>query len=324
LEQQLASEKADKEKNHQRVDATMKLKDKELHSLRAQVETIEIEAKAARLECQMMGRMVSAKDEDILNERAATAALSKKVDELERMLHQTNNTSAGLREEIENRVIEQMEGKMLQMQLLHDAELATMTEALTREVALSEKRKDARGTELVSKFEELQGTLERTQEELDRVTKERNRLAEELKNAHKMALQQSSNKRSQQEGSLDLDSNEDIPLLKKRLLAQAEQLWTLGNEVSRLKSALDARPPTPSTGGLSRSPALGPTVSPTPTPSGDTPSVNQGYLRSVLVRFLSEKNDDVRGNILPVLATMLCFTTHDLKTIFAANPRWMS
>lgn len=47
------------------------------------------------------------------------------------------------------------------------------------------------------------------------------------------------------------------------------------------------------------------------------------YLKSIIVKLLCEKNDEVKANLVPVLTTLLQLDTDELRAIFSSNPGWM-
>eukprot|EP00759_Apiculatamorpha_spiralis_P030723 PhF_6_TR32349/c0_g1_i1/m.47967 len=310
LEQQVSHDKLEYDKHQQRVEATMKLKDLELQTLRSQVESLEIEVRAAKMESTTLTKAVVAKDEEIIRERAATDAIQRRLEEMEQTMRAVNEGRESIKEEIENSLWEQMETKLQHMQRIHEAEISALTSAVGMESQIADKRKDLKIAELTNRVQELTVLNEKLRDDIAMEKEERKRdLAMEREKREKQTVSSLPTSTTSAAASAMDEASESPVVLKKRIASQAEQLWVLGNEVARLKAALETREA--STTPYSKTPSP---HHPAPAMTNNHPSssegvVNIGYLRSVLVRFLSERNDDVKGNILPVLATMLAFST---------------
>lgn len=89
--------------------------------------------------------------------------------------------------------------------------------------------------------------------------------------------------------------------LEQQVAALSEQLWAANNALLETKSQKR------SDGGGRH---------------GGSQQVS-AYLRSIMVKLLCERSDDVRANLIPVLTTLLQLEADDLRLIYTANPGWM-
>lgn len=94
-------------------------------------------------------------------------------------------------------------------------------------------------------------------------------------------------------------STDRIATLEQQVKSLSEQLWVANNAILETKAKRASEK-----GGK----------------SGEGQQMS--YLKSIVVKLLCEKGDDVRSNLVPVLATLLFLDAEDLRAIYTANPTW--
>jgi hypothetical protein len=109
--------------------------------------------------------------------------------------------------------------------------------------------------------------------------------------------------------------------LRRQLLMKSEQLWDANQQIVQLRATLRTHANQKS----SSSPIGGRKGLGFAAASNDEQGQQQAqYTRAVLLNFFTAKSEEVRGGLVPVMATLLQLTTEELKAIYKANPDWIS
>ena len=95
--------------------------------------------------------------------------------------------------------------------------------------------------------------------------------------------------------------------LERHVAHLSDQLWTANHNALEAKSAASAKD----------APQSGPQARVKPD------AQQQSYFRSVLVKMLCARTDDVRSSLMPVLTTIAQLEANDLRVIYSANPGWI-
>jgi hypothetical protein len=93
--------------------------------------------------------------------------------------------------------------------------------------------------------------------------------------------------------------------LEKHVAHLSDQLWTVNHTALEAKAAKDD----PSS--MQQQPRARPDAQ------------QQSYFRSVLVKLLCARTDDVKSSLMPVLTTIAQLDSNDLRQIYGANPGWI-
>ena len=98
--------------------------------------------------------------------------------------------------------------------------------------------------------------------------------------------------------------HQQIRKLEEEKDHQAKRIWHLQREVIERKEAQ---------GELKEKPSTAEELS---------YSQQQNYLKGVVLNFLTARNEEIRGSLIPILAAILQLSAAELKAIYSENPAW--
>ena len=110
--------------------------------------------------------------------------------------------------------------------------------------------------------------------------------------------------------------NMNVEDLHRMLIAKSEQLWQANQEVLQLRAIAAA-----SQQQQNQSSLRGASGSSGGRSSG-IDAAQSAYLRAILVKIFCEEDERLKGALMPVLATVVQWSTEELRAIYHANPEW--
>lgn len=309
LQSQLVAMSSQFDKYKKRSEQTIKLSAKDLETLRAEQENLSRalhDAKGALSESQLA---VAQRD-------IAIATLERQVEELSSVAQQLQDRIAAFEdtaapnpvkslgsstkewEAHEADIREHYAREMSEMAAQHESEIERLREELgCANAHRLLPRTDgcrAAGGEDDEAYRVLLAELDTTRKSCEWLRAEKQRLENQV--AAINSTQQCQRGASGNGGA----EASHVRELERQLKAQAEQLWAVNEQLLELRASGTS----PKNGSVSGTQQQG------------------EYLRSVLVKLLCARSDDVRAGLVPVLATILQLHDADLKAIYTSNPTW--
>eukprot|EP01064_Diplonema_japonicum_P008239 TRINITY_DN1571_c3_g1_i1.p2 TRINITY_DN1571_c3_g1~~TRINITY_DN1571_c3_g1_i1.p2 ORF type:complete len:399 (+),score=104.20 TRINITY_DN1571_c3_g1_i1:1704-2900(+) len=290
----------------ERTNVAMKLRSKELSALQTRYTNLEEEQTATRdsLEKTTAERKRTEEEisrlEDLASQASISVARQMEIHtsemEMSRRVHESEKlTALSLQREQLQEVKDSYEAKILALHKMHEQEIAELSMKIDGMHAVSVSSAQDRVDELLKMNVELQNKLVAQEAETTD-------LKEEL--ATKLSMNSSMSDSVHKNGGEVRELEQKVKRLLEENDHQAKRLWALQRELIEAKDAAGALREKPTTvDELSH-------------------AQQQSYLRGVLINFLTARTDDMKGNLMPLLATLLQLSPAELKSIYLVNPDW--
>eukprot|EP01060_Flectonema_neradi_P018487 TRINITY_DN25336_c0_g1_i1.p1 TRINITY_DN25336_c0_g1~~TRINITY_DN25336_c0_g1_i1.p1 ORF type:complete len:411 (+),score=97.13 TRINITY_DN25336_c0_g1_i1:168-1235(+) len=285
----------------ERTNVAMKLRGKEMANRESKHSNLEDDLRAAQQELEVLQSERDQKESELLEleDQSAQASIAvahqlgiattevevaRKNFEIEKrnMTSQHRQALQELRDSYELRVSN--------LNKLHEEELHEMSMRVDKAQAGAIAHAQARMDDIMKNSVLLQNQVEQLTQEKEQW------MAEKQQDAANTATKADTD---------DIkECHQRIRKLEEEKEHQSRRIWVLQREVIERKEAQ---------GELKEKPSTAQELS---------FSQQQNYLKGIILNFLTARNEEIRGSLIPVLAAILQLSNSELKSIYSENPAW--